>query len=205
MERRGLTEEEERRVLTATAVDGLRSMAIVLFLLRTGLRVGEAVQIDREEVLIEGKCRLAFELAPAKAKGGQGGLVSVAEDARRAVEAYCRMSEAACGSSTEASPLFLNERGRGRVTVRNVQRLMRRVGAMAKVPTLTPHVLRHTLATRMVRVAPLTTVAKALRHLDVRTTQGYVSTAPQDVQDAVEAAALEARQERLPFGGRGRG
>lgn len=59
------------------------------------------------------------------------------------------------------------------VTPRQIQRVVHALGQERVHQTVTPHTLRHTFATRLLRVTDLRTVQEALGHKNVTTTQIY--------------------------------
>ena len=57
--------------------------------------------------------------------------------------------------------------------------------------TLHPHLLRHTVATLMLRAgAPLPAIQQFLGHVSLQTTQVYLDVEPSDVEDAVNRIQL---------------
>ena len=68
---------------------------------------------------------------------------------------------------------------------------MQHLGKAAQVPTVTPHRLRHTLATRLINAeVPITTLQKLLGHRYLSTTQIYArvydTTVERDYRQAME-------------------
>lgn len=75
------------------------------------------------------------------------------------------------------------------VTVRTIERHVAVAGRKAGLPNVTPHVLRHTFATRLLEVSNLELVRKALGHSRVSTTQIYVHTTTEELANAVNKQA----------------
>jgi len=69
-----------------------------------------------------------------------------------------------------------------------VQRVLRRYARLAGLDALTPHVLRHTFAKRLVDAdVSLEKVAALLGHSNLDTTRIYVTPGAQDLAQAVKA------------------
>ncbi len=65
------------------------------------------------------------------------------------------------------------ERKHAQISTRTIQRTIKQIGRTAVDMNLTPHMLRHTFATRLARVTDIRTVQDTLGHARVSTTQIY--------------------------------
>jgi integrase/recombinase XerC len=149
-----------------TGGDPVRDRAILELLYATGMRVGELVRLDLEDVTAA-----RGELRIRQGKGGKARVAFFGGPAAEALGAWLdRRAEWGKGLSEKA--LFLGLRGR-RLSDRVVRRLLERCGARVGKP-LHPHMLRHSFATHLLeRGAGIRTVQELLDHARLATTQKY--------------------------------
>jgi integrase/recombinase XerD len=158
---------------------GLRDRALLELLYAAGLRVSEAVGLDREELSLNGG------FVRVIGKGDRERLVPVGDLAVEAIGAYLaerdrRAAEAAGRHGPDAltervpEPLFLSTRGR-RLDRMAAWRVMRATAARAGLSgRVTPHTLRHSFATHLLEGgADLRVVQELLGHASITTTQLY--------------------------------
>jgi integrase/recombinase XerC len=148
---------------------GLRDQAFLEVLYSGGLRISEAVGIDREDldfsqgfVLVRGKRR-------------KERLCMMGIPACKAIQAYlAKRQEMGLGATTKDGALFVNIHGQ-RITPRTIQRHFEKYVKYAKLPAeATPHKLRHSFATHLLTAgADLRMVQELLGHASLATTQIY--------------------------------
>ncbi len=166
--------EAEVRVLLETpstsTLRGKRDRAILEVLYATGMRVGELVALDLEDVdLAEGTILVL-------GKGSKQRYVLFGEKARTALLDYLaarrRGAERAAGRGCDA--VFVNRSG-GRLTDRSVRRMLSaRLAECALKHRISPHGLRHSFATHLLdRGADLRAIQELLGHASLSTTQRY--------------------------------
>jgi integrase/recombinase XerC len=142
---------------------GRRDRALFEVLYGCGLRVGEAVGLDRKDVdLNAGWVRVM-------GKGSKERMTPFGGPAREALEIYLQDREISA-----QGPLFVNFRGT-RLTSRSVARILtKHLLRIAASKTLSPHGLRHSFATHLlVAGADLRTIQELLGHARLSTTQRY--------------------------------
>ncbi|PSO43560.1 hypothetical protein BRC20_01220 [Candidatus Saccharibacteria bacterium QS_8_54_8] len=156
---------------SATTV-GLRDRAIMELLFSSGLRVSELVNLDRDHINLK---KREFMV---RGKGGKDRPVYISPEAADRVAEYLETR------SDNYVPLFIHYWGkRGdlddgsytRLTARSIQRNIARYGRLAGITKrVTPHVLRHSFATDLLRNgADMRSVQSLLGHSDISTTQIY--------------------------------
>jgi integrase/recombinase XerC len=171
-----LSEEEMDRLVGAPAADeplGRRDRAILELFYASGLRLGELVGLDLDDV------NVSAQMVRALGKGGKERLVPFNRSTASALRAYLTDREQLVDASSRprgrrSDPLFVNYRGT-RLTVRSVDRLVRRHAARSGVrPGVSPHALRHSFATHLLqRGADLRAIQELLGHARLSTTQRY--------------------------------
>ena len=169
-----LRPDEARRLVEAAvaAADdspvGLRDAALLELLYATGIRVGELVGLDVDDV--DGERLLVRVLG----KGRRERTVPYGVPAARAVGRWLAGGRPALLTPASGPALFLGVRGR-RIDQRAVRTLVhRRVAEVAGAPDLGPHGLRHSAATHLLEGgADLRSVQELLGHSSLATTQRY--------------------------------
>lgn len=152
--------------------NGLRDKTILELLFSTGLRVSELVSLNRDKINLE---TLEFNVV---GKGGKSRIVFISKQAAEFLSRYMTMRK------DKLRPLFIrnlrpNEipslEEKTRLTVRTVQRIVKKYVAKAKIPVdATPHTLRHSMATDLLRAgADLRSIQELLGHKNINTTQIY--------------------------------
>jgi site-specific recombinase XerD len=147
---------------------GLRNYAILLLLARLGLRAGEVVRLELEDINWNGG------YVNVKGKGGQRSALPLPTDVGTAIAAYLQHGR----QQSSCRRVFLRARApiRGFLDQTAVGSLVRNSLAHAgiKAPTKGAHQFRHALATEMLsHGASLTEIGEILRHRSPQTTTIY--------------------------------
>ena len=168
----------------AWRVKAIRDRAIVLVMLKAGLREGEVCGLDVDDLVLgERKGKISVRYG----KGNKSRAVPVNSQALAALRAWldCRprmLHEYANGEKA----LFLGKGG-VRLQARGIQRLVAELGQQAGLADLTPHRLRHSCAKALLDAGvKLTEVAKILGHSRLDTTMRYTTPSEGDLAAAVE-------------------
>jgi integrase/recombinase XerC len=146
----------------------LRDDAVLELLYATGIRVGELVGLDVDD--LDG----ARHVVRVLGKGNKQRTVPLGIPAVKAVERWNRSGRPRLATSDSGSAMFLGARG-GRLDQRAVRRMVHaRLASVPGAPDLGPHGLRHSAATHLLEGgADLRTVQEILGHATLATTQVY--------------------------------
>lgn len=147
---------------------GKRDTALLLLLYGAGLRIGEALSLNRG---VLGDHPGAVKQLVVTGKGSKQRLVPILPIVGAALQDYL----ASCPHVlSDGSPLFVGLRGKRlqpALVRRHVQGLRRMLGLPE---TATPHALRHSFATHLLAGgADLRTIQELLGHASLSTTQNY--------------------------------
>jgi integrase/recombinase XerD len=183
-----LSVAEVERLLEAGSEGGPRDRALLELLYAAGLRVSEAVGLDREDVSLDGG------FVRVIGKGDKERLVPIGELAvdwlvtwlegpRPALLARAHVAPARGG------PLFLGDRG-GRLARQQAWAVVRRAAERADLGArVSPHTLRHSFATHLLEGgADLRVVQELLGHASISTTQLYTHLTGERIRDVYRRA-----------------
>ncbi|MDR7087418.1 integrase/recombinase XerC [Aeromicrobium panaciterrae] len=183
-----LTQTEMRAVLDASLAEladegprGQRDLAILELLYATGIRVGELVGLDVDD-LDRGR-----RVVRVFGKGRKERSVPYGAPAADALELWLSSGRPAMTSGDPA--VFVGMRG-SRIDPRAVRRIVHeRLGAVEGGPDLGPHGLRHTAATHLLEGgADLRSVQEILGHASLGTTQIYTHVSNDRLKAAFKLA-----------------
>lgn len=174
---RFLTVDETLRVVTAPAEDGARDdrlrerdRAMLELLYAAGVRVSELASLSLRDL------DLAARTGRVVGKGNKERRIYFGDVAYEAVVAWLEVRAACVSAEGTQDPhaLFLSRYG-ARLTVRQIQNVVRRYGALGAARSdLHPHALRHSAATHLLDAgADLRGIQEMLGHASLSTTQRY--------------------------------
>lgn len=168
-----LTADQAAAVLDAAgeAVDsplGLRDLAILETLYATGIRVGELVGLDVDDI------DLTRRTLRVLGKGGRERTVPFGLPAEQAIQAWLADGRPSLATEGSAAAAYLGARGK-RIDPRTVRAVVHRtVAAVEGAADIGPHGWRHTSATHVLEGgADLRAVQEILGHASLATTQIY--------------------------------
>ncbi len=141
-----------------------RDLAIVTLIYGCGLRVSEALNLNKEDI-IETKPLII------KGKGGKERLLPLLSICVEKISQYLELCPF---NLQEGDPLFVGTRGK-RLNPREVQRLVKKVRENMNLnANITPHSLRHSFATHLLEGGgDLRSIQELLGHASLSTTQRY--------------------------------
>jgi site-specific recombinase XerD len=173
-----------RRLLREVHVhSNAKDIAVLELLCGTGIRVGELVQIRLSDLEVserKGSIHIRY------GKGQSAREIPLNVDVRKALQNWLNVRPA-----SQSQFLITSQRGGG-MTPSGIWRIVKKYAALAGMPELSVHQLRHTVLTRLVREfgIDLVTVAKISGHRNLKTLMRYCAPNQEDLAEAVEKLAL---------------
>lgn len=172
-----------KEVSNGQSIAYIRDYVMIEIIYATGLRVSELVSLDIKDV------NLREEYIRCIGKGFKERLVNIHKNAARALEYYIEDIRPYLANKQDTfekihKPLFLNSKG-FRLTRQGFWLILKKHGERAGIMTkITPHTLRHSFATHMLKGgAPLRYIQELLGHSSIATTQIYTHLAQDQIQE----------------------
>jgi len=179
-----LTEAQARRLVAAPFPGsrvGKRDRAILELLYGTGIRLGEAARADVTDLDLRQRILLV-----RSGKGKKDRIVPVPGRAAMALDRYLAEARSELVKRIDAA-LFVSRHG-GRLSLVGLRAIVKRHGRAIGVE-LTPHALRHTCATHLLRGgADIRHVQELLGHRCLSTTALYTRVAIEDLRQLIARA-----------------
>ncbi|MHB1489557.1 tyrosine recombinase XerD [mine drainage metagenome] len=145
----------------------LRDWAALELLYATGVRVGELVAADVDDLDLDRRTLRVL------GKGSKERVVPLGVPAARAAVAWLRAGRPQLARDGSGSALLLGRRGQ-RLDQRQLRAVSHEIAEIAGVADIAPHALRHTAATHLLQGgSDLRSVQEVLGHSSLATTQRY--------------------------------
>tara|TARA_B100001013_G_scaffold203160_1_gene123110 strand:- start:1090 stop:2001 length:912 start_codon:yes stop_codon:yes gene_type:complete len=184
-----LSEQEVSRLLQAplrsNSSETLRDIAMIELLYASGLRVSEMIDLNLRDL------NLSERYVRCLGKGNRERIVPLYENAIDVLDKYIKYNRPKLLNQRNGreQALFLNKRGE-RITRQGFWLLLKHHGIKAGIPNdITPHMLRHSFATHLLRGgASLRNVQDLLGHASISTTQIYTHLTNENIKEEYDRA-----------------
>ena len=170
------------RALSSFRKNKERDLAILALLLASGVRLSEAVNLDLRDV------NLNMMIIEVTRKGGKRDSVNVAGFAKSYLEAYMSIRQQRYKAEKTDTAFFLSEyRGLpNRIDASSIEKMVAKYSADFKI-RVTPHKLRHTLATRLYDATKSQVlVSHQLGHANTQVTDLYTHIVNDEQKNALD-------------------
>lgn len=179
-----LTKNEQNALLREVRSSGSkRDYAIIILMLRAGLRVHEACDLLQDELKMSARAGNVY----VRGKGDKDRYVPLNAEVRSALQSFL-------DERSDSSPyVFVSQRSK-KLSVRGVQHMIERYRERTRIPHLSPHSLRHTFGHDLIVAKnDLQQVATLMGHFktdgtpNIEMTMIYTTPGVEDLEAAVES------------------
>ncbi len=197
-----LTVDEIRLLLEALLIPhgtssqvrrGIRNHAIALFMLDAGLRVSEVIGLEVADLLFNGSPVTSLIVRPEISKNHQERQIPIGSRLSNALKEMDLFYWSPVLQNTRAFA-FTAGHSLKPLDRRQVHRIIGSASSAAFGRSVNPHVLRHTFASRLMRVTNMRTVQELLGHKNITSTQIYTHPNEQDKHQAIDKMNREDSQ-----------
>lgn len=187
-----LTTDEIEKILNGTKIDtpaGFRNKAILELLWATGMRISELSGLNFGNLNLENNEITVF------GKGAKERIVLVSNRAKTYLERYIETARPLVAKGfrlepiTDSTPVFINNTGY-RLQNKTIRNVINEIVDSIELPKkVTPHMFRHSFATRLIENgADLRVVQELLGHASISNTQIYTHVSTQHLKDVYNQA-----------------
>jgi len=164
---------------------GIRNHTLALVMLDAGLRVSESIGLEVADLIFNNAPVTSVFVRPSIAKNHKERSVPVST---RLSEAISQMFMAYWSDHYQNGQhkAFTSGRSDKALNRRQVYKIISSAAIAALGRTVNPHVLRHTFASRLMRVTDMRTVQELLGHSNIASTQIYTHPNEDDKHQAIE-------------------
>jgi integrase/recombinase XerD len=162
-----------------------RDRAMLELMYATGLRVTELVSLDMQDVQLEGEKPYVRLIG----KGNRERQIPLLDQPVQEVREYIQNARTRLVGDRKETALFVNRRGE-RLTRQGFWLILKGYAMEAGIHgRVTPHTLRHSFATHMLRGGmDIHKVQELLGHANISTTQVYTQVSREHIREAYEKA-----------------
>lgn len=177
---------EISKLLTAANEKSHRDATMIYLALFAGLRCSEVVGLHIEDVRPYGEISTILTIPGRIAKYNRKREIPLNEESRSVIQLFL---DSKIHNSESCSPedfLFISKFTHLPLKNRDFQRIVNSLSIRSIGRNITPHTLRHTFATKLLKHTNLRVIQELLGHKNLQTTQIYTHVSSDDARDAIE-------------------
>jgi len=181
-----ISTEEISALLSLALKNGIRDYTLVFLAISSGLRVSELVGLFVEDILPYGVISPILTVPSRIAKRKKERQIPLSSETQSVLTDYIHYFHVAGHIFKPDSHLFFTKFTFNPLSPRDFQRIIKELSVASIGRAISPHTLRHTFATRLLRHSNLRVVQELLGHSDIHNTQIYTHVNISDAQLAIE-------------------
>ena len=181
-----INDSEISILLSAAKKQSLRDYTMILLALSSGLRVSELVGLYYEDIAPFGDVSTILSVPARISKHSKKREIPITSEIRSTLSLYISKVLVGRFPLDPVRFLFHSKFSLNPLSTRDFQRIVKSVSLRSIGRVITPHILRHTFATRLLKHTNTRVVQELLGHASIQTTQIYTHVSSSDAQLAIE-------------------
>jgi len=177
--------QDEKEIIYSHA-EQRRNYLMFLLMLDTGIRVGELVCLRMFDLVTGGIVNHSLTIRAEIAKTYVQRIIPLSFRLQELIKRFHEKNWTPKGSLS-SNFVFYRERPLAHITTRQVQRIIEHAGKVSINKRVTPHMLRHTFATRLLKTTNIRIVQELLGHSSLTSTQIYTHPNDLDLRTAIDS------------------
>lgn len=185
-----INETEIKKLLTTASQRDIRDFTMIYLALSTGLRCSELVGLYIEDFAPFGDVSRILTVPSRIGKNNKKRDIPINHETRSVLARFLRTKQIREHSTSSDSYLFVSHYTQKPLSSRDFQRIVHDISISSLGRSISPHILRHTFATRLLKHTNLRVVQEVLGHVNIQTTQIYTHVDINDVSLAIDDVKL---------------
>ncbi|MBA7535622.1 Tyrosine recombinase XerC [subsurface metagenome] len=178
-------ESEITKLLSAAREQSQRDFTMIFLSLSTGLRCSELVGLYVEDIAPFGQVSRILVVPSRLGKNGKKRDIPINQETVDLLTNFLTIKDQLEEFTISNSPLFCSRYTRRPLSSRDFQRIVKNLSIKSIGRPISPHVLRHTFATRLLRHTNVRVIQELLGHAWLNTTQIYTHPSLDDFTTAI--------------------
>jgi len=176
---------EIQNLLSAAQSQSIRDYTMIFLCLSTGLRCSELIGLHIEDVAPFGDVSSILTVPVRVAKRGKKREIPITQETQSIIKLFFKIKNDLDEHTDPDSSLFVSKFTARPLSSRDFQRIVKHLSILSIGRSVSPHTLRHTFATRLLKHTNLRVVQELLGHSSIQTTQIYTHVSIDDARAAV--------------------
>lgn len=185
---KSLTDAQYSIFMTRLAETHIRDCCLLLFLLHGGLRNGEVCNLNWSDISVNDEIFHTINVINGHSRLKTFRYVTLTPKLIESLVSYTSWCKNASIDRSPVRPVFTTRNLGIRMQQRDLQRIVSKYSKLWLQTSFTPHSLRHTFATRLLRCSNVRVVQQLLGHTSITSTQVYTHPNSDDRNNAIQKA-----------------
>ena len=185
-----INEIEVKKLLSSAMAQNIRDYTMIFLDLSTGLRCSELTGLFIEDIAPYSVVSSIISVPVRLAKSRRKREIPITQETIDILSRYLEIKEKRNEPLEPQSFLFLSRYTYKPLLSRDFQRIVHDLSVSSIGRSITPHILRHTFATRLLKHTNIRVIQELLGHKSIQTTQIYTHVGIDETRAAIEESKL---------------